>query len=349
MINKKLLVITAISFVLIITIAAWFVLTNYYGQKQRLFDISTPPQGQAQVLDQPKPEPQQSQSEQSASEQNPKNEDLKLSEIQEICQKLYNILFSNYRVSEQILESPAPLDLSSHPWGFTFKTQISSTYNENKKPNFAGHYIVASWGCGSNCQSGVIIDQKTGKIYDLPETASASRYYFGYSNLLIVNPGNTKKSCDIKKTAGCVPATFYLWENNNFREIKPIDINLKNLSGTYSYDLSDGSGTLRVIQLSANEIIFSLFVDRLNIANGQVHMGEIEQAKAKLSGNIALYENQNEYMDEKCKLEIKFNENSATIKSIEMDSLYAACDFGMNVAADGAYQKTSNNLPKELF
>lgn len=33
------------------------------------------------------------------------------------------------------------------------------------KPNFAGHYILASWGCGTDCSTITIIDAITGKIY----------------------------------------------------------------------------------------------------------------------------------------------------------------------------------------
>jgi hypothetical protein len=34
-----------------------------------------------------------------------------------------------------------------------------------EKPNFAGHYILAYWGCGTDCTQIAIIDAKTGKIY----------------------------------------------------------------------------------------------------------------------------------------------------------------------------------------
>ncbi|HEX8288534.1 MAG TPA: hypothetical protein VF556_11085 [Pyrinomonadaceae bacterium] len=38
----------------------------------------------------------------------------------------------------------------------------------NDKPNFAGHYIITTWGCGTGCQVGPVIDAKTGKVYYLP-------------------------------------------------------------------------------------------------------------------------------------------------------------------------------------
>lgn len=36
-------------------------------------------------------------------------------------------------------------------------------------PNFAGHYTVASWGCGAECAAYVIVDNLSGEIYEPPE------------------------------------------------------------------------------------------------------------------------------------------------------------------------------------
>ena len=35
-------------------------------------------------------------------------------------------------------------------------------------PNFAGRYTVATWGCGSSCVGGALVDEMTGEIFDLP-------------------------------------------------------------------------------------------------------------------------------------------------------------------------------------
>jgi len=36
-------------------------------------------------------------------------------------------------------------------------------------PNFAGHYTVVDWGCGTSCGIYVIVDARTGTIYEPPE------------------------------------------------------------------------------------------------------------------------------------------------------------------------------------
>lgn len=39
-----------------------------------------------------------------------------------------------------------------------------------QKPNFAGHYVLASWGCGASCISTVAIDAADGHVTWLPFT-----------------------------------------------------------------------------------------------------------------------------------------------------------------------------------
>lgn len=41
-------------------------------------------------------------------------------------------------------------------------------------PNFAGHYYVIRWGCGSNCLMVAVVDGRTGKVYGPPLHASES-------------------------------------------------------------------------------------------------------------------------------------------------------------------------------
>jgi len=36
-------------------------------------------------------------------------------------------------------------------------------------PNFAGHYTVAGWGCGTECAVYVIVDDSSGRVYEPPE------------------------------------------------------------------------------------------------------------------------------------------------------------------------------------
>jgi hypothetical protein len=39
-----------------------------------------------------------------------------------------------------------------------------------RKPDFAGHFVLASWGCGASCTMSAAIDAKTGAVTWLPFT-----------------------------------------------------------------------------------------------------------------------------------------------------------------------------------
>jgi hypothetical protein len=42
--------------------------------------------------------------------------------------------------------------------------------------NFSGHFAIASWGCGTGCQEFVIVDLKTGAVYDPSFVGVGSHY-----------------------------------------------------------------------------------------------------------------------------------------------------------------------------
>lgn len=58
-----------------------------------------------------------------------------------------------------------------------FRTRIRKAAREG--PNFAGHYTVADWGCGTACESMVVVDAETGAVYEGPfgQLPNALLYY----------------------------------------------------------------------------------------------------------------------------------------------------------------------------
>jgi hypothetical protein len=64
------------------------------------------------------------------------------------------------------------LDIASNPIAKTYRTVLR---NEIKKgPNFAGHYRLAVWGCGSSCAMFAVIDLMSGKVISETEIESVS-------------------------------------------------------------------------------------------------------------------------------------------------------------------------------
>ncbi|RKP43491.1 hypothetical protein D7S86_28845 [Pararobbsia silviterrae] len=47
-----------------------------------------------------------------------------------------------------------------------FQTVIRTEFAQ--PANFAGHYRVAIWGCGTDCRDFAILDQNTGHVYTMP-------------------------------------------------------------------------------------------------------------------------------------------------------------------------------------
>lgn len=75
--------------------------------------------------------------------------------------------FSDFKCKPSNLEIKSKIDLKSNENGSSFKTAISRQY-DIEPINFGAYYIVATWRCGTGCLSGVIVDTRDGKIYDLP-------------------------------------------------------------------------------------------------------------------------------------------------------------------------------------
>jgi hypothetical protein len=55
------------------------------------------------------------------------------------------------------------VDLASNPKAETFKTDLNDSLQSGV--NFAGHFVVAQWGCGSGCVQVAIIDGRNGHVY----------------------------------------------------------------------------------------------------------------------------------------------------------------------------------------
>lgn len=64
-----------------------------------------------------------------------------------------------------ISSNEAALDLTSE-YAQQHKTLLTKAYQEN--PNFNGHYVITSVGCGTGCFTYVVLDKQTGQTYPLP-------------------------------------------------------------------------------------------------------------------------------------------------------------------------------------
>jgi len=107
----------------------------------------------------------------------------------------------------------------------TFRTRIRDAAEQG--PNFAGHYTVAEWGCGTGCVQMAVVDNQSGAVYDgplgaLPKTLvcvgdlpveQAGYIYHDNSSLLVVGgcPNNT--ACG---------AYYYQWTANQWKLLRRV-------------------------------------------------------------------------------------------------------------------------------
>jgi len=59
-------------------------------------------------------------------------------------------------------------DLSAHPEARTYRTRLKNA--AKAQVNFAGEFILTSWGCGTTCIMGAVFNAKTGQVTFLPST-----------------------------------------------------------------------------------------------------------------------------------------------------------------------------------
>ena len=65
-------------------------------------------------------------------------------------------------------KTKAEVNFESNPMAESHRTVITEKYNE-LGVNFATHYIVITWGCGSGCVTGAMVDTRDGSVYSMPK------------------------------------------------------------------------------------------------------------------------------------------------------------------------------------
>lgn len=109
---------------------------------------------------------------------------------------------------------PAPVDFDTHPLARQFRTLLASGAAEG--PNFAGHYTIVSWGCGTMCEEFMIVDARTGEIFDGRTTAVGVEYRLD-SRLLLVNPPAAAAASRCTEAA-CLPQ-YFVWTDSRLEPV----------------------------------------------------------------------------------------------------------------------------------
>lgn len=129
--------------------------------------------------------------------------------------------FADYPVKEVYKGANAKLRLTKADR--SYRTRLG--YAAKEKPNFAGHYVLTAWGCGTECLMGAVIDVKTGKVYWWDFTICCWEHYndekfepieFRKNSSLIVFSGLRGEK------EGDRGAHFYKFANGKFVHLKTV-------------------------------------------------------------------------------------------------------------------------------
>lgn len=133
--------------------------------------------------------------------------------------------FEDFQVVSKFRGQPAPVDLASHREALSFRTRLQE--GAAKGPNFAGHYTVVMWGCGTACQIVAVVDAGEGSVSFAPFTASEGASYRLDSRLFIANPPEKLKLIPKNYLAGQnISVEYYIWENKKLRLICKFPVSL---------------------------------------------------------------------------------------------------------------------------
>jgi len=136
--------------------------------------------------------------------------------------------FADYPASEKLTGTPAPPIVSSGE-ARRYRTVIQR--DAAAGPNFAGHYTIAAWGCGSTCVGFAVVDARTGIVYLHPEVSRAMQVPYQVESVLqyrldsrlLVIAGETEGPPG-KDSVG---RFYYEWKGDRFSLIARSEIQLE--------------------------------------------------------------------------------------------------------------------------
>jgi hypothetical protein len=135
--------------------------------------------------------------------------------------------FARYLVRERYSGPLAAPDVKRHPRSRLFRTMIRE--GAKRGPNFAGHYTLTFWGCGSGCVSVAIVDARSGKVFHPRNLREIDNYNVAYEELVALHGDLINFRLDsklliviggINEDTALRGISYFLWENERLRRIR---------------------------------------------------------------------------------------------------------------------------------
>ncbi|MDQ3951321.1 MAG: hypothetical protein M3282_13390 [Gemmatimonadota bacterium] len=129
-----------------------------------------------------------------------------------------HLRFEDYAAADTALRRrrPAAVDLASAAYGRMYRTKLRE--GAAAGPNFAGHYTVVLWGCGTGCQVVAVVDARTGRLSKETLLTANGVQFRRDSRLLHADPRTPELLPDC---ASCGTPAFYEWRDRRFVPVGP--------------------------------------------------------------------------------------------------------------------------------
>ncbi len=130
--------------------------------------------------------------------------------------------FHTWQVPTNFTQAAAPLqwDEQVFPSEIAFKNRPYGEMTIQPHRWFAGKYVLIEAGCGTSCQTGVLVNRQTGKVVpnsQLPIAGSGYDYRFN-SALLVVNPTSPEILADRDYFPDQM-TYYFAWTTSGWQEV----------------------------------------------------------------------------------------------------------------------------------
>jgi hypothetical protein len=148
--------------------------------------------------------------------------------------------FDDHSTTDTLTGPAAALDLAGDPDAARFRSQLGGA----KVANFAGHRAFVTWGCGTMCQSGALLDLRTGKSLDLaPLDLGCGAIEHRVSSSLVIWGADTTAHT-YSRCRALLPR-YFVWEGGSLRELHdPSGMSPTRVDSNLRIPLKNGSAAL---------------------------------------------------------------------------------------------------------
>ena len=128
----------------------------------------------------------------------------------------------------QFVQYPAPAVYTGKPARVILKTEDDRLFRTRlrnaakQSANFAGEYVLTTWGCGTSCLYGAVVSLKTGVVTFLPGTVccwsgEGERLQFRLTSQLLVTAGVINEESEHG-------THFYEFTGDTFTHLKTVPV-----------------------------------------------------------------------------------------------------------------------------